>query len=464
MEKRTGLILLIAIAILAVSLIGLNCTTVPPITSAVSPAGTTTPPPTTTPTPLTPASTGVDEQNITITISGIVVSGGDTTQPGGPTDTPRKFVYKVRKEDGAFVNVSYTAYPPSPAGDAASQKIMLNFHAGSIQVGDYLGAHGVYDQETNTVMAVDQGDYIFTTITEETAQKLAADFILNSSTFKFDGVPGSLTYIKSGPSIFSSFRSTSFTFAYETLHPGHGDRSGQALVQFITKHTVEVIVDIEKGRIAWAVCDGWDMVNEKELPVYIRGVVIGGGDTTPPGGPVEAPRNYVYKIMRDEGFLIDVSYAAYPPSPAGEVARDNFTLDLYNGHIEVGDRIEVCGALDKESNTVIVAEKGDYIRTSLRKATVLGVIVSIEETTPLDGVEDVPGLGHYVYEILREDGTFIKVSCTPEKAAFSLYNRAIRVGDYMKAVGTYERRTNTVVVATQDDMIKTYDHRIKLGE
>ncbi|TLN02979.1 hypothetical protein FDZ74_14985 [bacterium] len=93
-------------------------------------------------------------------VGGIVLSGGDTS-PQGRMDAPRSFVYRVRLESGAEIDVAYTAYPPSPAGDARP-KVQLTFHAGEILVGDYLSARGAYDQATNTLTVAAEGDFIQT--------------------------------------------------------------------------------------------------------------------------------------------------------------------------------------------------------------------------------------------------------------------------------------------------------------
>jgi len=291
------------------------------------------------------------------------------------------------------------------------------------------------------------------------AQKAAAeDFIRNSSTFRFDGIEGSIDLAGSGPGVTSAYRSWSYTFKFETLHPGHGDRTGQSLAETITAHYATIlVVNLEKDAVVMASCDDtWDMLKERDLPVYISGTVVGGGDTTTPGGPVDAPHVFVYKILRDEG-VINVSYTANPPSPSGDAARAKITLGIYTGDIRVGDKMEACGTLDKQTNTVVVANEGDPIRTFPSKTTVLGVVVSIQNTTSAESSGDAPG--QHVYELLRDDGTFVNVSYTAKgDVALSLYSEAIQVGDYMKAVGTYDKSTNTVITATKGDMIKTYDH------
>lgn len=285
-------------------------------------------------------------------------------------------------------------------------------------------------------------------------RQTAEDCIRNSSTFRFDGIDGSIRLIKNDPGPTSAFRSWSYTFEFQTRQSGHGDRTGQFLAQIITTHEAAIMVNLEKGTIIAAVCDNtWDMINEKELPVTVRGIVISGGDTSQPGGPLDTPRKFVYQVLTEEGMLINVSYIGYPPSPVGDAMREKIVLDFYQGEIRVGDKMEARGTLDGQTNTVVVAEAGDYISTSLKKATVVGVVVDIKDITP-EGET-----GQYIYELLREDGTFINVSLTAGKGvALSLYNETIQVGNFMKAVGTYNKGTNTVLTAGQDDMIKTYDH------
>lgn len=294
-----------------------------------------------------------------------------------------------------------------------------------------------------------------TDLTQAAAQKVAMDFVRNSSTFKFDGMAGSIDLAKSDPGFTSAYMSWSFSFKFETLHPGHGDRTGQNLPEAITAHYATILVNLENNTVVMAACDDtWDMVKDRDLSVYITGVVIGGGDTTPEG-LFDAPRVFVYKIMRDQG-VINVSYTAYPPSPAGDIANAKITMELYTGDIRTGDKMEAYGTLDKQTNTLRVANEGDYIKTFPVKTTVLGVVISISKTIPADNSGDIPG---YVYELLRDDGTFINISYTArEGVALSLYEESIKVGDYMKAVGTYDKSTNTVIVAAGDDMIKTYDH------
>lgn len=93
-------------------------------------------------------------------ISGIVLGGGDAT-PQGLMDAPRSFVYQIKLDGGEEISLTYTAYPPSPAGDAQS-KPKLSFYNGAIQVGDYLIAHGTYDSVNKILSVTAAEDYIET--------------------------------------------------------------------------------------------------------------------------------------------------------------------------------------------------------------------------------------------------------------------------------------------------------------
>ncbi len=85
------------------------------------------------------------------------------------------------------------------------------------------------------------------------------------------------------------------------------------LAQVITDHRAVII--IENGVITSAICDNiWDLIDDESLQASITGIVIGGGDTSSPGGPLDVPRMFVYEVKKDDGTTIKVSYMAYPPS------------------------------------------------------------------------------------------------------------------------------------------------------
>lgn len=95
-----------------------------------------------------------------VTVSGTVIGGGDTT-PQGLQDAPRRYAFTIETDDKSHVIVTYTAFPPSPAGSAGT-KIRLDLNAGTILIGDTLTACGSYDPGTNTLTVAEEGDYIET--------------------------------------------------------------------------------------------------------------------------------------------------------------------------------------------------------------------------------------------------------------------------------------------------------------
>ena len=202
------------------------------------------------------------------------------------------------------------------------------------------------------------------TTNEETAQRIAIDFIKNSSTFNFDGIQKSINVVSTEPGWSNIFESIMVNLEYQTQHPGHGHRTDQILAQVITNHSAIILVDMEKQEVAMAICDKtWDMVNDQNPPMSVTGTVISGGSTTQQEGPTDAPRLFVYEIQADDGTIIKVSYTAYPPSPVDDANQDKFTLEVAGGTINIGDKMEVLGKIDKETNTIVVADQGDYIRT-----------------------------------------------------------------------------------------------------
>lgn len=94
-------------------------------------------------------------------ISGRVIDGGDTT-PETLTDVPRKYIFRVKTDDNSIINLSYTAFPPSPFGDRQMKGVTLAFHEGKILPGHRINASGIYDSETNTLVVSQEGDYIET--------------------------------------------------------------------------------------------------------------------------------------------------------------------------------------------------------------------------------------------------------------------------------------------------------------
>jgi len=108
---------------------------------------------------LVPTAFTLSDERIPVTVSGWVVGGGDTS-PEGLLDAPRVYLYQVEQQDGSIVNVSYRALPPGPGN--LVPEIRLAFHAGTILIGDYLVARGVFDPASLTLQVTEKGDYIET--------------------------------------------------------------------------------------------------------------------------------------------------------------------------------------------------------------------------------------------------------------------------------------------------------------
>ena len=98
----------------------------------------------------------------------------------------------------------------------------------------------------------------------------------------------------------------------------------------------------------------------------ISGRVTGGGDTTPEG-LLDAPRRFVYQIETDDGSVVNLAYTAFPPSPFGDQQRHKIRLVLHGGRILLDHYIKARGSYDSRTNTLTVAQEGDFIETSPEK-------------------------------------------------------------------------------------------------
>ena len=94
------------------------------------------------------------------------------------------------------------------------------------------------------------------------SREIAKDYLLNSPTFRFDGIEDSLKLVVTNtlkcPCCWE------FVFEFQCRHSGYGNRTGQILAQVITPHTARII--IEQGRVTSAVMDEkWDMLEQKMI-------------------------------------------------------------------------------------------------------------------------------------------------------------------------------------------------------
>ncbi len=100
-------------------------------------------------------------------------------------------------------------------------------------------------------------------------QQDVEDWIMNSPTFKFDGISGSVRTANIVSSVEGnqtiSVGEWEFTIEYQTTHLGHGDRTDQEYAQVITSHTA--VIKVKNGIITSVVCCNiWDMQADKPLP------------------------------------------------------------------------------------------------------------------------------------------------------------------------------------------------------
>jgi hypothetical protein len=99
-------------------------------------------------------------------------------------------------------------------------------------------------------------------ITEEKSHSIALDYLRNSPTFKFDGIENTLKLVSTAA--LGKLYSWRFDYEFQCRHAGYGDRSGQILLQVITFHKAQIVV--EKGEVAYAVLDGkWNMLRQKAV-------------------------------------------------------------------------------------------------------------------------------------------------------------------------------------------------------
>jgi len=101
------------------------------------------------------------------------------------------------------------------------------------------------------------------TTLDEGAKQEALNYVLESQTFKFDGIGSSLNIV--GVAQSKTNPATYLVCAeYNSLHGGYGDRTGQIATDAITPHKVQLTV--VNGVVQGAIVDGsWDEVNQRPV-------------------------------------------------------------------------------------------------------------------------------------------------------------------------------------------------------
>jgi len=95
--------------------------------------------------------------------------------------------------------------------------------------------------------------------TEEEAVQVAKDFLMNSPTFRFDGLADSVKIVSANtldrPSTWR------IELGFTCRHAGYGDRTGMILLMVLTNHQISLVV--QKGVLESAVIDDvWDELNQ----------------------------------------------------------------------------------------------------------------------------------------------------------------------------------------------------------
>ncbi|HJH27572.1 MAG TPA: hypothetical protein C5S37_12615 [Methanophagales archaeon] len=97
---------------------------------------------------------------------------------------------------------------------------------------------------------------------QKKSREIAEEYLLNTLTFRFDGVEDSLKLVETNT--LECPYCWEFVFEFQCRHAGYGNRTAQMLAQVITPHTARIIV--EQGRVTSAIMDEkWDMLEQKMI-------------------------------------------------------------------------------------------------------------------------------------------------------------------------------------------------------
>ena len=143
-------------------------------------------------------------------------------------------------------------------GDTANQVVQLvgTPHRAAITVGQMEVVEATLDGRWD-ILAQE-----FIGVTEEGARQVADDFVRNSPTFVFDGIPETLELVDVKPLEVEGAWTVAVRF--DSRQAGYGDRTGQMLAEVITPH--EAVVVVRDAAVFSATMDGtWDMLAQKTL-------------------------------------------------------------------------------------------------------------------------------------------------------------------------------------------------------
>ncbi len=142
---------------------------------------------------------------------------------------------------------------------------------------------------------------------DEVDRRLAESFLRNSPTFRFDGLPESVELRERVDGECGTC--VAFTFGFDSLHPGYGDRTDLPLAAAVTPH--EAVISIDDGLVASAELDSiWDVITQRPI---VRTTAAEDGSNDPVTALLDSPFELNIgqeAVFGDEGLritFIDVS-------------------------------------------------------------------------------------------------------------------------------------------------------------
>ena len=211
---------------------------------------------------------------------------------------------------------------------------------------------------------------------DEVDRRLAESFLRNSPTFRFDGLPDTVRLLNQAGGDCETC--VSYTFGFESSHPGYGDRTDLPLAATVTPH--EAIISIEGGLVASAEIDSiWDVITQRPI---VRNTAAEDGSSDPVTALLDSP--FELHIGQDAVFgaeglkitFIDVSEDSRCPAATNCVVSGlaKVRLDVVAGERPLGMHEFV---LDQRTIGGTAQGIGQYV-------------FSMRELNPYPGTETAP--------------------------------------------------------------------------